>query len=80
MRTTLDIDPAVLSLAKDVAATSKQSVGAVISDFALRGIEATRAVIETTRNGFPVFSSSKSGQKMTLKKVKELLADEDLPI
>ena len=80
MRTTLDIDPAVLSLAKDVAATSKQSVGAVISDFALRGIESTRATIETRRNGFPVFSSSQSGQKISMEKVKELLADEDLPV
>ena len=80
MRTIIDIDPAILDAAKAMAAQSKQSIGAIISNLALKGIESSRATVESTRNGIPVFSQSEESPIITQKLVKELLADEDLPV
>ncbi|MBT5926153.1 MAG: DUF2191 domain-containing protein [Verrucomicrobia bacterium] len=80
MRTTLDIDPAILGMAKAMAAQSNQSTGAIISHLALKGIESSRAKVESMRNGFPVFSKSEESPIIIQKLVKELLADEDLPV
>jgi len=80
MRTTLDIDSSVLSAAKDVAHCSRRSVGAVISEWARKGIEASRAMPSAqARNGFPVFSVPVDAVPVTAEKVNEILADEDLP-
>ncbi len=80
MRTTLDIDPVVLSAAKDVARLSRRSLGAVISQWARKGLEASRtspSVLE--RNGFPLFSVPAGTPAVTTQLVNEILADEDLP-
>jgi len=80
MRTTLDIDPIVLSAAKDVARLSRRSLGAVISEWARKGLEASRtpqSVLE--RNGFPLFSVPAGSPPVTTETVREILADEDLP-
>jgi len=53
MRTTLSIDPEVLSAAKRIAAARSMSVGDVISELARRGLEARVKV--GSRHGFPVF-------------------------
>jgi len=47
MRTTLDIDPEVLSVVKTLARRERRSAGAVISDLARRAL--TAEVPETTR-------------------------------
>ena len=78
MRTTLDIDQTLLNAAKQMASQSNLSVGAIISHLAVKGLESSRASIESTRNGFPVFSKSDSGQLKTEELVKDLMNDEDL--
>lgn len=52
MRTTLDIDPAVLSAARAKAAAQGISLGAAVSELALAGL-APRAE-HAERSGFPV--------------------------
>lgn len=80
MRTTLDIDPVVLSAAKDVAHLSRRSLGAVISQWARKGLEASRTPPSTLeRNGFPLFSVPAGTPPVTTETVSEILADEDLP-
>lgn len=80
MRTTLDIDPIVLSAAKDVAAHSRRSVGAVLSEWARKGLEASRTAPSTRlRNGFPLFAIPADAAPVTSETVSEILADEDLP-
>ena len=80
VRTTLDIDPVILNAAKDLAAQSRRSIGAVISELAQRGLEAGRAqAADGLRNGFPVFSVTPGTPPATSETVKQLLADEDLP-
>jgi hypothetical protein len=80
MRTTLDIDPIVLSAAKDVACHSSRSVGAVVSEWARRGLEASRATPSSLeRNGFPLFAVPADAPPITAEAVSEILADEDLP-
>ena len=63
MRTTLSLDPEILSAARQIAAARSTSIGAVISELARRGLE-TRAKIGT-RRGFPVFQVSKGARPLT---------------
>ena len=80
MRTTLDIDPVVLSAAKDVAHLGRRSLGAVISEWARKGLEALRTPPSALeRNGFPLFSIPAGTPPVTTETVNEILADEDLP-
>jgi hypothetical protein len=80
MRATLDIDPIVLSAAKDVAHLSRRSLGAVISEWARKGLGASRTPPSALeRNGFPLFSLPADAHPVTTEIVSEILADEDLP-
>ena len=80
MRTTIDIDATVLGAAKDLARHSRRSVGAVISEWARRGIEASRATpAAVKRNGFPLFAVPPDATPVTVETVNGILADEDLP-
>jgi hypothetical protein len=80
MRTTLDIDSIVLSAAKDTAHRARCSVGAVISEWARKGLEASRAMPSSLhRNGFPLFAIPADAASVTAERVNEILADEDLP-
>ena len=80
MRTTIDIDPVILGAAKDLAAHSQRSLGAVISELARRGLESDSArATDGLRNGFPVFSVGPGTPPVASETVKQLLADEDLP-
>lgn len=80
MRTTLDIDAVVLTAARDVAHLSRRSLGAVISEWARKGLEASRTPPSTLeRNGFPLFSVPPRTPPATTEIVNEILADEDLP-
>ncbi len=70
----------ILSAAKDLAAHSRRSVGAVISDLALRGLESARVrAAADLYNGFPVFAVAPDTPPVNSETVKRLLADEDLP-
>lgn len=72
MRTTLSLDPEILSAARKIAAARSQSIGTVISELARRGLETK--VRTTARKGFPVFQVPKSAPPLTLEDVRR---DED---
>jgi hypothetical protein len=63
MRTTLSIDPDVLSAARQIAAARSKSIGEVISELARRGLEVRRRT--GARQGFPVFKVSKGASPLT---------------
>lgn len=42
MRTTLELDDELLAAARELAATERRSLGAVVSDLALRGLTPAR--------------------------------------
>ena len=72
MRTTLRLDPDILSAARQIAAARSRSIGEVISELARLGLEA-RAKIGT-RQGFPVFKVPKGAAPLTPEDVRR---DED---
>jgi hypothetical protein len=72
MRTTLSIDPEVLSAAKKIASARSTSVGEVISELARRGLEARSKI--GSRHGFPVFEVPTDTPPLTPERVRE---DED---
>jgi hypothetical protein len=72
MRTTLTIDPDVLSAARQIADAKSKSIGEVISELARRGLEARAKV--TTRHGYPVFSVTPGASPLTPEDVRR---DED---
>ncbi|TWS20134.1 DUF2191 domain-containing protein [Tsukamurella asaccharolytica] len=55
MRTTLDLDPAVLSAARAKAAAEHISLGRAVSELALSGLRVAR-VTRRAPSGFPVLS------------------------
>lgn len=63
MRTTLSIDPEVLSAAKRLAAARSQTVGQVISELARKGLGVRAA--KARRGGFPVFRVSRNAPPLT---------------
>jgi hypothetical protein len=63
MRTTLTIDPDILSAARQIADAKSKSIGEVISELARRGLEA-RAIV-STRQGFPVFPVTMGAPPLT---------------
>jgi len=77
MRTTLNIDPAILEAAKAVAKGTNQSVGKIISIWALHGLNAGKEV--TRRKGLPVSDVPAAAEPIYPSKVRELLASEGLP-
>jgi len=79
MRTTLDIDNAVLAAAKEVAQARKISAGAVISDWARKGLNPGKVAARPRAGNFPVFSVPPHAEPLTSTTVKSLLDDEGLP-
>ncbi|MEZ5087305.1 MAG: DUF2191 domain-containing protein [Tessaracoccus sp.] len=57
MRTTLDIDPVVLSAARARAQAERISMGRAVSDLALAGLSATTTPRHET-SGFPVLAGN----------------------
>jgi hypothetical protein len=72
MRTTLSIDPEILSAARQIAAARSKSIGEVISELARRGLEARGKT--GSKKGFPVFKVSKTAAPLTVEDVRR---DED---
>jgi hypothetical protein len=72
MRTTLTIDPDILSAARQIADAKSKSIGEVISELARRGLEA-RAKL-ATRQGYPVFPVTPGAPPLTPEDVRR---DED---
>jgi hypothetical protein len=79
MRTTLEIDNAVLAAAKEVAQARKVSAGAVISDWARKGLNPGRVAARRRAGGFPVFPVPPGAEPLISTTVKSLLDDEGLP-
>ena len=75
MKTTVDIDSAVIEAAQKVAAQTNQSIDAVISAWA----EAGRHLLDGATNRFPTFDVPPDAGKIDLSVVNQLLADEGLP-
>jgi hypothetical protein len=81
MRTTLDIEDDVLQAAKELAQTEGTSAGKVLSKLARRGLSAPEAPQPqsskfTIRNGVPIFP--RSGQVVTLEKVRKIMDEEGI--
>jgi hypothetical protein len=68
MRTTLDLDDAVLTAARAVARDRRISLGAAVSYLARRGLQGDR--VDTSR-GFPVFAAAPDAPPITLALVTE---------
>ena len=79
MRTTLDIDSAVLEAAKEIAGARRTSAGAVISEWARKGLQSSVAQPGFARTGFPIFSVPVNAKLLTTSTVNELIDDEGLP-
>ena len=84
------MDPVVIDAAKVLAERTHQSMGAVVSELARKGLEiSTPGALETVvmperspisrKNGFPVFSVPADAMPITSDEVKKILNDEDLP-
>ncbi len=73
MRTTLDIDDDVIAAARELAATERRSVGAVISELARRGLAPARV---ETDDEFPVIRVPAGAAPITPEMVRRAL-DED---
>lgn len=61
MRTTLDIDDAVLDAARAIAATEQRTLGAVISELARRSLRPA----PRSRDGFPTFAVDADSEPLT---------------
>lgn len=78
MRTTLNLDPQLLSTAKRLAAARSVALGDIISELANKGLEADSQSLHDQsakrKSGFPVFTSPKGAPMIDLDDVKQ---DED---
>jgi len=72
MRTTLDLDPEILSAAKQLASARSISIGKAVSELARRGLQSRES--KASRSGFPVFDVPKDARPLTVEQVKR---DED---
>jgi len=68
MRTTLDIDDAVLAAARALSQSTGTSLGAAVSELARRGLEPR--IVES---GFPTFAVAREVAPMTPELVREAL-------
>lgn len=76
MRTTLTLDSDLLIAAKSIAAQSSRSIGEIISEWARRGLQASRV---TERRGFPVFTVPGDAPPISDEAARRLQDDEGLP-
>jgi hypothetical protein len=78
MRTTLNLDPQLLSTAKRLAAARSVALGDIISELANKGLEAEgqarHQAASKRKSGFPVFKVKKGAPIIGLEDVKK---DED---
>lgn len=68
MRTTVNLEPDVLSAAKRIAEARAVTLGKALSDLARRGLEVARPV--GRKSGFPVFTVPVGAKPLTLEAVK----------
>jgi hypothetical protein len=78
MRTTLEIDAAVLAAAKEIARTRRQTLGEVISELARKGLESDRQAGEREHAAFPVFDVPPDAEVLTVQSVQAIIDYEGL--
>lgn len=78
MRITLEIDAAVLEAAKEIARTSGQALGAVISELARQGLESDREAGSRRQGAFPVFNVPSDAEALTVRGVQAIIDYEGL--
>jgi hypothetical protein len=69
MRTTLDLDEAVLAAARSIAEAERRPLGAVVSDLARRSLMPT----QRENDGFPTFAVPVDADPLTLEMVQRAL-------
>ena len=69
MRTTLDLDPDILNIARALAAREGSSMGKVISRLAREGLQSRQTKAKATRNGLPQFPVRPGAGPVTLELV-----------
>ena len=75
MRTTVDIDHDILSLAKHLASERDQSIGRILSELARRGLRPDNEIVSQP-GLIPVLPRKPGGGPVTMQAVKELLESE----
>jgi len=78
MRTTLDIDDDVLTLAKEMAAKERRSAGAVLSDLARNGYHYQGASTKRQRVRNGVWMLPRTKEPVTLDHVRNLMDEEGI--
>lgn len=73
MRTTVDIDPEILSAARQLASARSISLGKALSELARRGL-APRKTKEGSKTAFPTFEISADARPLTTEDIRR---DED---
>lgn len=76
MRITLSLDDDVLAAVRELAASQRRSIGAVISELASRGL-ADAAAPRAVRNGVPLLQRRSRGIRVTSALVRRL--EQNLP-
>lgn len=78
MRTTIDLDPAALEAARQLATHRAESIGKVVSDLILDGLRARSASARpvAVKNGFPVVPAAPGQRPVTNDDLKRWLDDE----
>jgi hypothetical protein len=76
MKVTLEIDPDILAVAKEISATERVTIGAAISQLARKGLELadSHPGRVRVRNGVPVIAAT--GHDITADQVRKLLEEE----
>jgi hypothetical protein len=77
VRTTIDLEEELLRTAKAIAEVRRQTLSAVISELAWRGLRADTGEDVHTRNGFPVLAARSGSQPVTPEHVAQLLEQDD---
>jgi hypothetical protein len=78
MRITMEIDAAVLAAAKKIARARGQSLGAVISELARKGLESERQAARHEHGAFPVFEVPPDAEALTVQGVQAIIDYEGL--
>jgi hypothetical protein len=78
MQITLEIDAAVVAAAKKIARTRGLTLGAAISELALKGLESDRPMAPSQRAAFPVFEVPPDAEPLTVQSVQAIIDYEGL--
>lgn len=79
VRTTLEIDDAILAAAKEIARAENKTAGEVISELARKGLSPGAGRTAVRKSGFPTFEVPADAKPFSSAEVKQALSDEGLP-